>query len=745
MSRRALAMLFALGGWIASAQQAAAEAVFTIQNLDDPGEGFNDPQPVSPIGGNSATTLGAQRLRALQYAADLWGQALDSDVPIVIGARFEAQGCGANGTTLAYAGAESLETGVDADGGDPDLTYPAALADRLMGEDLSPGEPDISATFNSDVDRCFPGGFYYGLDAKHGEAVDMVNVASHEIGHGLGMHEYVDPTNGTFLLGKPSAYAAHVLDIETGKRWDAMSNGERLASLVNARKVVWDGERVRAQAQDLLASGNPAVSATPPIAGLSGLAGDASFGAAGASIAVDGPLATAPDGCPLNGVTGRIALLHGGCAHSAWAAAVEANGAIGVLLAVPWGWSTPPPSLEEVPAEPVGIPVLVVSEDDAALLGAAAAMGPLNVALAYEGESPRGADALGRMLLNATDPATSSSIAHWDSLARPNLLLEPFENPHAEHTLDLTPALLQDLGWQPFCGNGRLDREEQCDEGEDNDDTAPDACRTDCRAPACGDGVVDGDEACDDASDNSDERPDACRSDCRAAHCGDGVIDRGEACDDGADNSASAADACRPDCARAHCGDGVVDRGEQCDSGAERSDSRPDACRLACRSAACGDGVVDSDEACDDGARNADDRPDACREDCRAPRCGDGVVDTDEQCDDGPRNADDRPDACRRDCRSARCGDGVIDTAEGCERALDPSCPLDCRLGQAAPQAGASGAGPAAAEAGAGRDSGGCDCRVGGRNRPNGLLAGLALGAVVCARVCRRRAVSRAI
>lgn len=47
----------------------------------------------------------------------------------------------------------------------------------------------------------------------------------------------------------------------------------------------------------------------------------------------------------------------------------------------------------------------------------------------------------------------------------------------------------------------------------------------------CGNGIVEGDEACDDGDNNSDTIADACRSDCREAFCGDGVQDTGEACD----------------------------------------------------------------------------------------------------------------------------------------------------------------------------------------------------------------------
>jgi cysteine-rich repeat protein len=45
--------------------------------------------------------------------------------------------------------------------------------------------------------------------------------------------------------------------------------------------------------------------------------------------------------------------------------------------------------------------------------------------------------------------------------------------------------------------------------------------------------VQDGIEECDDGDANSDTEPDACRTDCRRARCGDGTVDTDEACDDG--------------------------------------------------------------------------------------------------------------------------------------------------------------------------------------------------------------------
>ena len=75
---------------------------------------------------------------------------------------------------------------------------------------------------------------------------------------------------------------------------------------------------------------------------------------------------------------------------------------------------------------------------------------------------------------------------------------------------------------------------------EPEDGVAPDA-----EASFCGDGVLDPDEECDEGDANSDTEPDACRTTCLAAHCGDGVVDANEVCDDG---DFDETDACTPTC-----------------------------------------------------------------------------------------------------------------------------------------------------------------------------------------------------
>ena len=70
-------------------------ATINIVNVNASGEGFNDTTAVAPVGGNTGTTLGEQRLNCFKEAARLWGQLLPSDVTINIESSFESLTCNA--------------------------------------------------------------------------------------------------------------------------------------------------------------------------------------------------------------------------------------------------------------------------------------------------------------------------------------------------------------------------------------------------------------------------------------------------------------------------------------------------------------------------------------------------------------------------------------------------------------------------------------------------------------------------
>jgi cysteine-rich repeat protein len=161
-----------------------------------------------------------------------------------------------------------------------------------------------------------------------------------------------------------------------------------------------------------------------------------------------------------------------------------------------------------------------------------------------------------------------------------------------------------------LCGNGRVDPDETCDDGN----VLPgDGCSQGCQLEdwdpcpdgqcilmvVCGDAVLAGDEVCDDGNVTSG---DGCRDDCAAVEpgyycprpgapcvpdsvpgCGDATVqpELGEECDNGFNRGGYGT--CAPGCVFGpYCGDGIVDSefGEECDLG---SKERVGACMPSCR------------------------------------------------------------------------------------------------------------------------------------------------------------------
>jgi hypothetical protein len=476
-ARLAFLSLVLIGILAVASSPVFGQAIITIVNGDGPDEGFNDPTPVAPVGGNTGTTLGQQRLIAFQFAANTWGSKLASNVEIRILARFNPQTCTPTSAVLGSAGTTFIFRdfpGVSPFPGAvaPSTWHHSALADKRNGADLNPGQPDIQATFNSNLNgdpACLGGRkFYLGLDNNHGADIDLVVVLLHEFGHGLGFSQFASVTSGAQPQNLTDVYAKQLLDLTTGKTWDQMTNAERATSSINSRRVVFTGPTVTAELPGVLSPGTPLLRINAP-AGLAGIyaVGTAAFGSPLSSIGIAGnvvlgldaadaagPLTT--DACsPLTNaaaVAGKIALVdRGTCGFTVKVKNAQDAGAVAVIVADNVAGS-PPAGLGG--ADPtVTIPSVRISLPDGNTIKAQLGAG-VNATLGIDLSVFSGADAVGRALVNAPNPVQpGSSISHWDPVAFRNQLMEPAINADLTHSVmspeDLTLALMRDVGWFP--------------------------------------------------------------------------------------------------------------------------------------------------------------------------------------------------------------------------------------------------------------------------------------------------------
>lgn len=462
------ACALAIGSFSAASH---AAATIVILNGNAPGVGFNDPTPAAPVGGNTGTTLGQQRLNAFQAAANVWGATLDSASTIVIAATFEPLACTATGATLGSAGAISVFS--DFPGAAfPETWYSVALASKLMGEDADPTGADIRARFNSNLGNpgCLTGTkFYLGVDNNHGTDIDLMTVLLHEFGHGLGFQTFTSGTTGAPFAGQVSVYDHFLFDNTQNLLWADMTDAQRRASALNSRRVAWTGPRVTANVPAVLTSGTPLMSVTAPasVAGNYSV-GNASFGPQLGTPGVTGEIMPVVDtsaagpGCtPFNAtntlaVNGKFALIDRGvCGFAVKVKNAQDAGAIGVIIADNVA-GTPAPGMSGTDPT-ITIPAVRITLADATTLRTALRFrsrtnSGVFATLGVDTSVRAGADAAGRALVFTPDPFQSgSSVSHWDTIATPNQLMEPSINADLTHEVippfDLTFKLLQDEGW----------------------------------------------------------------------------------------------------------------------------------------------------------------------------------------------------------------------------------------------------------------------------------------------------------
>ncbi len=163
----------------------------------------------------------------------------------------------------------------------------------------------------------------------------------------------------------------------------------------------------------------------------------------------------------------------------------------------------------------------------------------------------------------------------------------------------------------PFCGDGVIDNNEQCDDWNNWD---YDGCSSYCQYEyaQCGNGQVEFGEECDDGNWYDG---DGCSSACQWAYyavCGNGQLESYEGCDDGNNQDYDGCDQyCSPEVSYGYCGDGNTVYPEDCDDGNQQDG---DGCTSGCMYGDtwyCGNGAVEGFEQCDDGNQDDTDGCDA--------------------------------------------------------------------------------------------------------------------------------------
>ncbi|MFP6625499.1 MAG: DUF4215 domain-containing protein [Deltaproteobacteria bacterium] len=276
---------------------------------------------------------------------------------------------------------------------------------------------------------------------------------------------------------------------------------------------------------------------------------------------------------------------------------------------------------------------------------------------------------------------------------------------------------------ESYCGDGIVDEDEQCDDGNR---LSCDGCDRDCTLPACNNGALCGEfETCDDGGGGLCIKSDGSLTKAKGVVCyTDSECGAGNTC-------ATNGDDCTDACQAATCGDGYVRvNREQCDGGLDNSNTNPDACRSSVdvtleliydplvstshnifrleSSAEFGDieagdsvevvlpgiaSTVNSVGSSDIvGQRTVLSSPAPgpnyifftpgsgtsfspltgqhggaggtllATLSCRTAHCGDGVTDTGEYCDDANLAND---DGCPTTCLAESCGDGILQTWDG--------------------------------------------------------------------------------
>jgi hypothetical protein len=143
---------------------------------------------------------------ALNYAVHIWEGLFYSHVPVNVLVKMESM----DANVLAKSRPASFYMNFE-EALHKNVYYPVALAEKLSGEDMNPGNHDIICSFNQNLS------WYFGTDGNTPEThYDFVTAVLHEIAHGLGFAGFFkdDGSKGFLNNGNnvPSIYDLYVFN-----------------------------------------------------------------------------------------------------------------------------------------------------------------------------------------------------------------------------------------------------------------------------------------------------------------------------------------------------------------------------------------------------------------------------------------------------------------------------------------------------------------------------------------------------
>lgn len=255
----------------------------TARAVYDPDErsgssGFFDNTPLTQAernslgpGGSDVTTLGEARRRAFERVLCVFENRLRGEFTIRLDVSFGSFP-GDSPTLITLASATPCNVAAVSQTGETGVGYPSALARAVFGEERIGGlcdNYDVKMVFNDRANI-----FHYGAGAAPRGTVDFASVATHEIFHGLGFFDYVEP-DGSLLVdtvederGEESRTVtlSSVYDLGMYSRADDdflvnLTDAQRRAAITSGDGLLWGGAAGRraaaAKSSGVAADGKP--------------------------------------------------------------------------------------------------------------------------------------------------------------------------------------------------------------------------------------------------------------------------------------------------------------------------------------------------------------------------------------------------------------------------------------------------------------------------------------------------------